>query len=78
MPRKVAKTEKPALLFLERPGRGARLQNVPAIRAAVNPKEFFTETQIHHGSSLNSWVCSLFLQKMCKDAVGYHYVCVHQ
>ncbi|XP_017267016.1 RAD9, HUS1, RAD1-interacting nuclear orphan protein 1 [Kryptolebias marmoratus] len=64
MPRKVAKTEKPALLFVERPVRGAKLQNVPDVRAALNPKEFFTETQIHHGSTLNSWVqpqfdCSL-------------------
>ncbi|XP_037551635.1 RAD9, HUS1, RAD1-interacting nuclear orphan protein 1 [Nematolebias whitei] len=56
MPRKVAKTEKPALLFLERPVRGAKLQNVPELRAALTPKEFFTETQIQHSSTLNSWV----------------------
>lgn len=61
MPRKAAKTEKPALLFLERPVRGAKLQNVPELRAALNPKEFFTDTQIQHNSTLDSWVsCSLF------------------
>ncbi|AWO98196.1 putative RAD9 HUS1 RAD1-interacting nuclear orphan protein 1 [Scophthalmus maximus] len=56
MPRKASKTEKPALLFLERPVGGARLQNVPEVRAALNPKEFFTETQAHSSSTLNSWV----------------------
>ncbi|XP_034382086.1 RAD9, HUS1, RAD1-interacting nuclear orphan protein 1 [Cyclopterus lumpus] len=54
MPRKALKTEKPPLLFLEHPVCGARLQNVPEVRAALNPKEFFTETQ--NSSALNSWV----------------------
>ncbi|XP_033989446.1 RAD9, HUS1, RAD1-interacting nuclear orphan protein 1 [Trematomus bernacchii] len=54
MPRKAKKTEKPPLPFLEHPVRGVRLQNVPEVRAALNPKEFFTETQ--NSSSLNSWV----------------------
>ncbi|KAI9543088.1 hypothetical protein NQZ68_014019 [Dissostichus eleginoides] len=54
MPRKAKKTEKPPLPFLEHPVGGARLQNVPEVRAALNPKEFFTETQ--NSSSLNSWV----------------------
>ncbi|XP_063761209.1 LOW QUALITY PROTEIN: RAD9, HUS1, RAD1-interacting nuclear orphan protein 1 [Eleginops maclovinus] len=54
MPRKAKKTDKPPLSFLEHPVRGARLQNEPEVRAALNPKEFFTETQ--HSSSLNSWV----------------------
>lgn len=71
MPRKGAKTEKPALLFLERPVRAAKLQNVPAVRAAINPKEFFTETQLQHGSTLHSWVSASFLQKTCKGGVGY-------
>ncbi|XP_029317593.1 RAD9, HUS1, RAD1-interacting nuclear orphan protein 1 [Cottoperca gobio] len=56
MPRKATKTEKPPLLFLEHPLRGARLQNVPDVRAALNPKEYFTETQAQNSSALNSWV----------------------
>ncbi|XP_008274710.1 RAD9, HUS1, RAD1-interacting nuclear orphan protein 1 [Stegastes partitus] len=58
MPRKVTKTDKPPLLFVERPLGGARLQNVPDVRAAINPKEFFTETQ--NRSALNSWVSPQF------------------
>ncbi|KAF6736654.1 hypothetical protein FQA47_016509 [Oryzias melastigma] len=54
MPRKVAKTEKPPLQFLERPLSGARLQNVPEVRAAINPREFFSQT--HSTSALTSWV----------------------
>ncbi|XP_040885664.1 RAD9, HUS1, RAD1-interacting nuclear orphan protein 1 [Toxotes jaculatrix] len=60
MPRKARKAEKPPLLFLERPTGGARLQNVPEVRAALNPREFFTETQAHNSSSLNSWVSPQF------------------
>lgn len=62
MPRKAAKTEKPALLFLERSVRGAKVQHVPELRAALNPREFFTDTQTQHSSTLDSWVscCSLF------------------
>ncbi|XP_044199329.1 RAD9, HUS1, RAD1-interacting nuclear orphan protein 1 [Thunnus albacares] len=60
MPRKSIKTEKPPLLFLERPVRGARLQNVPEVRAANNPKVFFSETQAHESSALNSWVSPQF------------------
>ncbi|XP_041833533.1 RAD9, HUS1, RAD1-interacting nuclear orphan protein 1 [Melanotaenia boesemani] len=56
MPRKVSKSEKPALLFLERPVCGAKLQNVPEVRAALNPKDFFPETQTQNNSSVNSWV----------------------
>ncbi|XP_054480817.1 RAD9, HUS1, RAD1-interacting nuclear orphan protein 1 [Anoplopoma fimbria] len=56
MPRKALKTEKPALLFLEQPVCGARLQNVPDVRAALNPKEFFTDTQAQDSSALTSWV----------------------
>ena len=59
MPRKAKKTEKPPLPFLEHPVRGARLQNVPEVRAALNPKEFFTEIQ--NSSSINSWVSSFIL-----------------
>ncbi|XP_068572865.1 RAD9, HUS1, RAD1-interacting nuclear orphan protein 1 [Cebidichthys violaceus] len=56
MPRKALKTEKPPLLFLEQPVCGARLQNVPEVRAALNPKEFFTETPAQNSATLNSWV----------------------
>ncbi|XP_045928086.1 RAD9, HUS1, RAD1-interacting nuclear orphan protein 1 isoform X2 [Micropterus dolomieu] len=58
MPRKAVKTEKPPLLFLERSLCGARLQNVPEVRAALNPKDFFTETQEHNSSTLKSWTRS--------------------
>ncbi|XP_040005393.1 RAD9, HUS1, RAD1-interacting nuclear orphan protein 1 [Xiphias gladius] len=60
MPRKATKTEKPPLLFLERPLCGARLQNVPEVRAALNPKEFFPETQADDSPALNSWVSPQF------------------
>ncbi|XP_038595148.1 RAD9, HUS1, RAD1-interacting nuclear orphan protein 1 [Micropterus salmoides] len=60
MPRKAVKTEKPPLLFLERSLCGARLQNVPEVRAALNPKDFFTETQEHNSSTLKSWVSPQF------------------
>ncbi|XP_069567145.1 RAD9, HUS1, RAD1-interacting nuclear orphan protein 1 isoform X1 [Brachyistius frenatus] len=56
MPRKVTKTEKPPLLFLERPVCGAKLQNVPEVRAALNPRDYFTETQEQSSSDRNSWV----------------------
>uniref|UniRef100_A0A3Q1G3D8 RAD9-HUS1-RAD1 interacting nuclear orphan 1 n=1 Tax=Acanthochromis polyacanthus TaxID=80966 RepID=A0A3Q1G3D8_9TELE len=56
MPRKVSKSDKPPLLFLERPVCGARLQNAPEVRAALNPREFFTETKALSTPSLNSWV----------------------
>lgn len=59
MPRKSIKTEKPPLLFLERPVGGARFKNGPEVRAAHNPKGFFSETQAH--KSFNSWVrCLLY------------------
>lgn len=65
MPRKAIKTEKPPLLFLERALCGARLQNVPEVRAAFNAKEFFTEKQEHNSSALKSWVsCSLSLNAL--------------
>ncbi|KAM9334576.1 RAD9, HUS1, RAD1-interacting nuclear orphan protein 1 [Symphorus nematophorus] len=60
MPRKAIKTERPPLRFLERPVGGARLQNVPEVRAALNPKEFFTEEREHNNSALNSWVSPQF------------------
>ncbi|KAM6895289.1 RAD9, HUS1, RAD1-interacting nuclear orphan protein 1 [Xenentodon cancila] len=56
MPRKVAKTEKPALQFLERPVCGARLQRAPEVRAALNPRQFFTDEEAHNSPALNSWV----------------------
>lgn len=62
MPRKATKTEKPPLLFLERPVCGARLQTVPEVRAALHPKEFFTETESPNSSTLNSWVSYSFIQ----------------
>uniref|UniRef100_UPI0037E7F942 RAD9, HUS1, RAD1-interacting nuclear orphan protein 1 n=1 Tax=Semicossyphus pulcher TaxID=241346 RepID=UPI0037E7F942 len=60
MPRKALKTEKHPLLFQERSLCGARLQNVPEVRAALNPREFFTETQAQNSSALNSWVSPQF------------------
>ncbi|XP_028256222.1 RAD9, HUS1, RAD1-interacting nuclear orphan protein 1 [Parambassis ranga] len=60
MPRKVTKTGKPPLLFQEQPVCGAKLQNVPEVRAALNPRDFFTETKAHNSSSLNSWVSPQF------------------
>lgn len=60
MPRKALKKDKPPLLFVEQPVRGARLQNVPEVRAALNPKEFFSETQAEYSSTLTSWVSCLF------------------
>lgn len=55
MPRKV-KTEKPPLQFLERSVCGARVQNAPEVRAAVNPKDFFTDGQEQDKTALRSWV----------------------
>ncbi|XP_070710195.1 RAD9, HUS1, RAD1-interacting nuclear orphan protein 1 [Pempheris klunzingeri] len=60
MPRKAIKTERPPLLFQERASCGARLQNVPEVRAALNPKEFFTEKQAHDSSASKSWVSPQF------------------
>lgn len=60
MPRKTKKTEKQPLRFLERPVGEARVQIIPDVRAAINPKDFFSETQRHNGSSLNSWVSPQF------------------
>lgn len=56
MPRKVTKTAKPSLQFLERPLCGAKLQNVPEVRAALNARDFFTEAEAQSSSALNSWV----------------------
>ncbi|CAJ1054688.1 RAD9%2C HUS1, RAD1-interacting nuclear orphan protein 1 isoform X1 [Xyrichtys novacula] len=56
MPRKAARIEKPPLLFLERALCGARLQNVPEVRAAINPREFFSETETHSRTACKSWV----------------------
>ncbi|XP_026217543.1 RAD9, HUS1, RAD1-interacting nuclear orphan protein 1 [Anabas testudineus] len=60
MPRKATKTEKPSLLFLERPLCGARRQNVPEVRSALNPRDFFTERQTHNSTALTSWVSPQF------------------
>lgn len=63
MPRKVTKTDKPPLLFAEQPVCGARLQNGPEVRAAINPKDFFTEKQEQSSSALHSWVrCVVYLK----------------
>uniref|UniRef100_A0A8C6SE37 Uncharacterized protein n=1 Tax=Neogobius melanostomus TaxID=47308 RepID=A0A8C6SE37_9GOBI len=57
MPRKKIQIEKHPLRFLERPAGEARVHhNVPEVRAALNPKDFFTEAHGHNGSALNSWV----------------------
>lgn len=61
MPRKKIKIKKEPLRFLERPAGEARVHhNVPDVRAALNPKDFFTEAQEQSGSSLNSWVSPQF------------------
>ncbi|XP_034528892.1 RAD9, HUS1, RAD1-interacting nuclear orphan protein 1 isoform X1 [Notolabrus celidotus] len=60
MPRKASRTDKPSLLFLERTLSGARLQNGPEVRAALNPREFFTETQAHSSSAHKSWISPQF------------------
>lgn len=57
MPRKTNKTEKPPLCFCERPRGGGNLQNVPEVRAALNPKEYFAETS---SSACTSWVSPQF------------------
>ncbi|XP_077355941.1 RAD9, HUS1, RAD1-interacting nuclear orphan protein 1 [Festucalex cinctus] len=54
MPRKRTKTAKPPLLFAEQPVCGAKLPSGPEVRAALHPKEFFSETQAR--SNLGSWV----------------------
>ncbi|KAM8909674.1 RAD9, HUS1, RAD1-interacting nuclear orphan protein 1 isoform 1-T3 [Spinachia spinachia] len=56
MPRKAVKIDKRPLVFAEEPVRGARLQNGPEVRAALNPKEFFSQTQAENSSALTSWV----------------------
>ncbi|XP_034019753.1 RAD9, HUS1, RAD1-interacting nuclear orphan protein 1 [Thalassophryne amazonica] len=58
MPRKT--TAKTSLLFAEPPLRGARIRTEPDVRAAINPKPFFTESQIHNSTALNSWVSPQF------------------
>ncbi|KAM8883005.1 RAD9, HUS1, RAD1-interacting nuclear orphan protein 1 [Synchiropus picturatus] len=58
MPRKTNKTEKPPLRFRERPRGGANLQNFPEVRAALNPKDYFAETQA--SSTCTSWVSPQF------------------
>lgn len=66
MPRKVTKTAKPSLQFLERPLCGAKLQNVPEVRAALNARDFFTEAEAQSSSALNSWVsCNEYFLKWC-------------
>lgn len=55
MPRK-AKTDKPPLQFLERSLCGARRQKEPEVRAALNPKDFFTDRQERDTTALTSWV----------------------
>ncbi|XP_061662210.1 RAD9, HUS1, RAD1-interacting nuclear orphan protein 1 [Syngnathoides biaculeatus] len=54
MPRKSSKTRMPPLLFVERPACGKRLQPAPEVRAALHPKEFFSDTSKR--SDLASWV----------------------
>ncbi|XP_074554458.1 RAD9, HUS1, RAD1-interacting nuclear orphan protein 1 [Halichoeres trimaculatus] len=60
MPRKSSRTEKPPLLFLERTLRGARLQHVPEVRSALNPREFFSRPPAHSSSAHKSWVSPQF------------------
>nr|XP_057934441.1 RAD9, HUS1, RAD1-interacting nuclear orphan protein 1 [Doryrhamphus excisus] len=62
MPRKNSKTAKPPLLFVERPVLGVRLQSGPEVRAAIHPKEHFTQEAQERNSSkhLYSWVSPQF------------------
>lgn len=69
MPRKASKRDKSPLLFVERPLSGARLQNVPEVRAALNPKDFFTETEAHNSSAHSSWVSFSFILQMSHGPV---------
>lgn len=55
MPRKV-KPEKPPLQFLERSLGGARVPNGPEVRAALNPKDFFSDRPDPDTTALGSWV----------------------
>ncbi|XP_061814898.1 RAD9, HUS1, RAD1-interacting nuclear orphan protein 1 [Nerophis lumbriciformis] len=59
MPRKNSKTAKPPLLFVEQPLCGAGLQSGPEVRAAIHPKEYFTE-EGNSSTHLHSWVTSQF------------------
>ncbi|CAL9682829.1 unnamed protein product [Knipowitschia caucasica] len=57
MPRKKRKTEKQPLRFLERSVGESRVQShIPEVRAALNPKDFFIETNEQNGTTLNTWV----------------------
>lgn len=69
MPRKAAKTEKPSLQFLERALGGARVRNVPEVRAALNPKEFFAEAEEHNRTALQNWVSVLFVFKRLSETL---------
>ncbi|XP_054609465.1 RAD9, HUS1, RAD1-interacting nuclear orphan protein 1 [Dunckerocampus dactyliophorus] len=63
MPRKNSKTVKPPLPFVERPVCGVRLQSGPEVRAAIHPKEYFTQEAQERSSSsthLYSWVSPQF------------------
>ncbi|XP_061768001.1 RAD9, HUS1, RAD1-interacting nuclear orphan protein 1 [Nerophis ophidion] len=59
MPRKNSKTAKPPLLFVEQPLCDAGLQSGPEVRAAIHPKEYFTE-EGNRSTHLHSWVTSQF------------------
>lgn len=60
MPRKAKKTAKPPLLFLEQPSSGSRTRTESEVRAALNPRHFFTEETKASSSSLQAWVSPQF------------------
>ncbi|XP_029901260.1 RAD9, HUS1, RAD1-interacting nuclear orphan protein 1 [Myripristis murdjan] len=62
MPRKKKTTLKRPLQFREAPLGGSRLQDLPEVRAAVNPKSFIGEGQSPNRSACNSWVSPQFDQ----------------
>lgn len=67
MPRKSSKrsllnSQKPPLLFLEQPLDGARHQNVPQVRGAINPKSFVAEDRRLNTTAHTSWVNPQFDQ----------------
>ncbi|KAM3858955.1 RAD9, HUS1, RAD1-interacting nuclear orphan protein 1 [Diretmus argenteus] len=64
MPRKTRKTQKPPLLFLEPPLRGARVHNEPEVRSAFTPKVFIAERQSHNSTASSSWVSPQFDQSV--------------
>ncbi|KAM6984728.1 RAD9, HUS1, RAD1-interacting nuclear orphan protein 1 [Aplochiton taeniatus] len=64
MPRKskrsLLNSQKPPLLFLEPPLDGARHQNLPQVRGALNPKSFVDDRRLNTTARFTSWVSPQF------------------